>query len=318
MKTMASPGGLAELVMTDLPEPAASAGNVRVRVRHAAVNPADWKVLGGGFVASILHGGQSPVVVGYDFEGVVDQVGAGVSGFAVGDRVAGFLPYNRTTRRGAFAEWVLATPEMVTKIPDAMDGKIAAAFPTGGATVLQMIRELGKLPDGGSILVVGAAGGVGTMALGVGHALGAKVTAVCSTGAVELVRSLGADAVIDRTQADPLRASGTWDLVLDAAAAWSFSSCRHLLKPTGAYVTTLPGPGVFWGKALTLFGQQRCEFVTVQNRSSDLAQLRDWVLAGMQVPIDSTWPVRELRGALERQQRGGMKGKIIVEVEGGW
>ncbi len=315
---MASPGGVAELAITDVPEPSASAGNVRVRVRHAAVNPADWKVLGGGFVASILHGRQSPVVVGYDFEGVVDQVGAGVAGLVVGDRVAGFLPYTRATRRGAFAEWVVATPEMVTTIPETMDGKVAAAFPTGGATVLQMIRDLGKLPSGGSILVVGAAGGVGTMALGVGHALGAKVTAVCSTGAVELVRSLGADAVIDRTQTDPLRASGTWDLVLDVAAAWSFASCRHLLTPTGAYVTTLPGPGVFWGKALTLFGQQRSEFVTVQNRSSDLVQLRDWVLAGMQVPIDSTWPVRELRGALERQQRGGMKGKILVEVEGGW
>lgn len=318
MKAMISDNGVAGLRVGDVPDPEPAAGEVRIRVLSSAVNPADWKVLDGDPSGFILHGGAKPVVVGYDVCGIVDKLGAGVTTLAVGTRVAGFLSYTRATKQGAFAELVVTPADCVAPVPDAVDNQVAGVFPTGALTALQMIRDLGKLPPEGRLLVVGAAGGVGTFAVGVGRALGAKVTAVCSTGAIEFVRSLGAEAVIDRAKEDPLKASGTFDVIADTAAAWSFSASRHLLTPEGAFVTTLPSLSFAWGKVVTLVGKQRCEFVSVRSRAADLAQVGTWIAAGMKVPIDSSCPVRDLRAALERQQRGGMKGKIAIDVAGGW
>ncbi len=319
MKAMAASGtGLDRLQLTELPDPQPGAGQVKVKVRYAAVNPADWKVHLGQMAGNFLHGKQPPVVTGYDFSGVIDAVGDGVSGCSTDDVVAGFLPYTRETRRGAYAEWLLASPEMFARVPDGMDLSVAAALGTGGATALQGLRDNGRLASSGSVLVVGAAGGVGSLAVGVARAMGARVTAVCSTGSVEMVRELGAEEVIDRSKEDPLKKAGQYDVIYDAAAAWTFAGSRHLLAPSGTFVTTLPSASMAWGMLLTLFGGQRCAMVVVKNRRADLEQVMAWTQAGMKVPIDSVVPVRELRLALERQLRGGMRGKIVVDVEGGW
>jgi NADPH:quinone reductase-like Zn-dependent oxidoreductase len=220
MKAMATEkAGLESLKVHELPDPEAAAGEVRVRVRHAAINPADAKVLQGELVGRILHGKQSPVVVGYDYCGVIDQVGPGTSGWKVGDLVCGFLPYSRSTRRGCFAERVVVRGEHCAQVPEGLDPRVAAALPTGGVTAIQCLRDIGRLQAGGSVLIVGAAGGVGCFAVGTAHRLGAKVTAVCSTPAIELVRSLGADEVIDRSTEDPLARKASYDVILDAAAA---------------------------------------------------------------------------------------------------
>lgn len=306
-----------ELSVVQLPDPEPAAGEVRVRVVHAATNPADWKVLGGGFLAAILHGRAAPLVVGYDFFGVVDRVGAGAS-VAPGTAVAGFLPYGRETLRGTYAELVVTRPDRIVAIPDGFDPRVAAAFPTGGATALQGLRDLGRLKPGGRVLVVGAAGGVGSMAVGVANALGAHVTGVCSTAAVDYVRGLGADAVIDRSKEDPLATTGRYDILLDAAAAWTYAGARHLLAPGGAFVSTLPSASLFWGKALAAFAGRTCDFITVKPIPADFTRLLGFIGAGMTVEIDSVVPVRDVAAALIRQQQGGIRGKIVVDVEGGW
>lgn len=319
MKAMVSDKpGLDNLSMRQLPDPSPGPGELRVRVQFSSVNPADYKVIQREFAGNILHGQQSPVVVGYDFSGVVDGLGAGVSGIGVGDAVFGHLPYTRDTKRGAFAEYLITKPEFLARRPEDLPANVAAALATGGCTALQMLRDLGKLEKGGSVLVIGAAGGVGSLAVGIAKAMGATVSAVCSTPTVALVEGLGADRVIDRKRDNPLMVPGSYDVIIDAAAAHDFASTRHLLTKRGAYVTTLPNMAFVTGKLLALFSAQRCEMIQVAPKTADLLQLATWVRSGMLVPIDSRHPVKSLGSAIRKQQEGGVSGKIVIAIERGF
>ena len=309
-------GGSPEPV--EVSEPVAGPGQVLVRVAWSAVNPADLKVASGQFVGRFLHARVSPLVLGWDFAGTVEACGGGVVDLQVGDEVYGHLAYAASTRQGAFAERVAVDRTTVAKRPAGMAADVAAAAATPGLTALQSLRNLGRLPRGGRVLLIGAAGGVGSLAIGIAKRLGGKVTAVCSTYAVDFVSGLGADEVVDRRQQDPLQIPGPFDVVFDAASAHSFASCRRLLTPSGAYVRTLPDLNVGLGKLATLFSSQRCEFVTVRSVARDLELLASWITAGMQVPIDARFPVRELARGLERCQKGEARGRVAIQVEGGF
>jgi NADPH:quinone reductase-like Zn-dependent oxidoreductase len=282
------------------------------------VNPADLKVAAGGVVGGLLHAKVSPLVVGYDYSGVVDRCGDSVADLRAGDPVFGFLPYARATRQGAFAESVTVDANQLARKPDRVSHETAAASATSAVTALQGLRDVGRLGSGGRVLIIGASGGVGCLAIGVAGRLGATVTAVCGTHAVEFVRSLGAARVIDRHNADPLKGPGPFDVILDAAAAYSYAACRHLLAPGGAYVTTLPDAGLIVGKVLTVFSSRRCAMITVKPVRSDLDAVAAFVAEGMQVPIDTRFPVRDLPLAFARLQKGAMRGRISVRVEGGF
>jgi NADPH:quinone reductase-like Zn-dependent oxidoreductase len=318
MKTIASTGGLAALQLTDLPDPTPGAGQVRVRMQNSAVNPADNKVLQGEFVGNILHGKQQPLVVGYDVSGTIDALGPGVDGFRVGDDVFGFLPYARGTKRGAYAELVVVAATNLALRPPTISAATGAAIATAGVTALQSLRDQGRLQAGQRVLIVGASGGVGALAVAIAKRLGAEVTGICSAAATDLVKSLGATHVRDRKASDVLGGDTRFDVVFDAAAAHSWFATRHLLAPGGTYVSTLPGPGVFAGTALAPLTGTRCRFIGVVPMAADLQLLAGWVVDGMPVPIDSTFPVRDLGAALERQARGGMRGRVVVEVAGGF
>ncbi|MDP2305464.1 MAG: NAD(P)-dependent alcohol dehydrogenase [Pseudomonadota bacterium] len=316
MKSLCTDGGLAGLSIRDLPLPEPGPGEVRVRVRASAMNPADQKVLGGEFIGNFLHGKQVPIVGGYDVAGTVEALGASVTDLAVGDEVFGFLAYGRGTKRGAFAESAVVTASTLARRPVSLSPTDAAALATAGVTALQSLRDLGRLQAGQRVLVVGASGGVGSLAVGVAARLGAEVTGICGGAAAELVRSLGAARIIDRgtTVPDPAR----YHVIFDAAAAHSWLAMRSRLEPGGTYVTTLPGPGVFLGMAVApLFGT-RCAFISVAPKRADLELLATWVGEGMRVPIDSRFPVRDGRAAIERMARGGMKGRVVIDVEGGF
>jgi NADPH:quinone reductase-like Zn-dependent oxidoreductase len=317
MKALSTARGVAELEIRDLPLPEPGAGEVRVRVRASALNPADQKVLGGEFAGNILHGKQRPLVAGYDFAGTVEAVGPGAD-LAKGDEVFGFLAYGRATRRGAFAEAVVAPSVTLARRPATLSPGDACALATAGATALQALRDIGRVKPGQRVLVVGASGGVGSLAVGVAKKLGADVTGLCSATAVEFVRSLGADSVIVRGQADPLRGGSSYDVVFDPACAYSFGAVRHMLRPGGAYIPTLPSPGLFLAMGLAPLLGKRVAFLTVRSRRTDLEQLAAWAADGLRIPIDSTFPVRDVGKALARLARGGMKGRVVIEVEGGF
>ena len=311
-------GALDQLGPVQIARPVAGRGQVEVRVVASAVNPADHKVLGGGFDGMVLHARTRPLVSGYDFSGVVEACGDGVADLAPGDEVFGHLAYSSRNRQGTFAERIAVDRGTVARKPAGVSHRIAAASATPALTALQALRDKGRLAAGGKVLVIGAAGGVGSLAIGVAHALGATVTGVCSTYAVPFVRELGADDVIDRRQRDPLAGGGPYDVVFDAAAAASFGRARSVMTPRGAYVTTLPSARFIGGKLWSLVSGQTCSILVVTSRAADLEQVASWLAEGLRVPIDSEFPVRDLGAALDRLARGEVLGRIAVTVDGGF
>jgi len=308
-------GPIEGLRVHELPLPEQGSGQLRVRVHSAAVNPSDFKVATGA--TKILHGRRFPMALGWDFSGAVDALGAGTTGYSVGDPVFGFLEYSGKNNQGTFAEAVVVGTHQLARRPDGVSPATAAACATPAITALQAMRDDGRLKAGGRVLIIGASGGVGVMAVGLAQRLGGTVTGVCSTHAVELVKQLGAARVIDRKKEDPL-GGGPYDLIFDAAAAHTFAQCSGALTTAGAYVTTLPSAGWAMGKLLTAFSSKSCALVMVQPKAADLAFLAGELGKGLQVPIDSTFPVRDVVAAIQRQTKGEMRGRIVVQVEGGF
>ncbi len=321
MRAMGIPqaGAIDKLGLIEVEPPTLGAGQVTVRVVASAINPADTKVMNGSFTGRFLHARTKPLVTGWDFSGVIDAVGEGVTAYKVGDEVFGHLPYAGGTKQGTFAERVVVPTGELAKKPAGVSHAIAAAAATSGLTALQSIRDKGGLPaSGGRVLVIGAAGGVGSLAIGVGKRLGAKVTGVCSTYALDFVRELGADEVIDRRAKDPRTIDGPYHVIFDAAAGYSYAAMSGKLAPKGAYVTTLPGPGIVGGAILATFSSKHSKFIIVKSLTADLELVGSWIADGMRVPIDATFPIRDVAKAIARANAGEVRGRLVVEVDNGW
>jgi NADPH:quinone reductase-like Zn-dependent oxidoreductase len=318
MKAMAaaSYGPLESLSQIDAALPTPGRGEVRVRVVASALNPADYKVLLGA--VKFLHARNRPLVVGYDFSGTVEAVGALVTDVSVGDDVFGFLPYGPGNNRGAFAESLIARCDEIALKPARVSHERAAAAATTGLTALQSIRDLGRLPaGGGQVLVTGVSGGVGSIGVGVATRLGASVTAVGSGAGLELARRLGAMEVLDRT-AHPLPGGirERFDVVFDASAAYRWREWRGALKTGGAFVSTLPSLAFAIDKVHSLVSRTRVHFVSVKSRPADLKLLASWLEEGLEVPVASTIAVRDVaKGLLQLQKSGG---RVAVRVADGF
>lgn len=318
MKVMAAPGygPLDQVAQMDVPLPQPGRGQVRVRVVASALNPADYKVLLG--TLKFLHGRKRPLVVGYDFSGTIDALGPAVSGVSVGADVFGFLPYGPGNNGGAFAEALVARCDQIAVKPSGVSHELAAAAATTGLTAIQSIRDLGRLPaHGGQVLVTGVSGGVGSISVGVARKLGATVTAVGSGAGLELARRLGAVEILDRAQRDlPADIRGQFDVVFDASAAYRWRGWRRALKTGGAFVSTLPSLAFAADKAASLFARTRVHFVNVKSRPADLGLLATWLGEGLEVPLASRIPVRDVAQGLARLQKTG--GRIAVQVADGF
>lgn len=317
MKAIAAPsyGPLERLTEIDLPVPMPGVGEVRVRVIASALNPADYKVVLG--TMKFLHARTRPLLVGYDFSGVVEAVGAAVGELAVGDEVFGFLPYGPFNRRGAFAESLIARADEITRKPARVSHELAAAAATTGVTAIQAIRDLGGARQGSEVLITGVSGGVGSISVAIAQRLGARVTAVGNGSGLEMARQLGAAAVIDRKQrALPGDLRDQFDVVFDAAAAYRWRTWRPALKRGGAFVSTLPSLAFAIDKLHSLFTSTRVHFVSVKSKPADLRLLASWLDDGLPVPLASTIQVRDLsRGLTQLQQSGG---RVSVRVAEGF
>ncbi len=314
MKAMAAAdyGPLDRLASINAPQPTPGRGELRVRVVASALNPADYKVILG--IIKFLHARNRPLVLGYDFSGVVDAVGPKVSDFAAGDEVFGFLPYGPGNARGAFAEYLVARSDQVARKPASVGHELAAAAATTGLTAIQSIRDLGRLPrEGAECLVTGVSGGVGSIGIGVARRLGAKVTAVGSGAGLELARRLGASAALDRTKESlPGDLRDRFDVIFDAAAAYRWGQWHRALRRGGAFVTTLPSAAFAVDKLRSLFSSTRVHFVNVKSRPDDLRLLASWLEDGLEVPLAATIPVRDIAKGLAQLQKSG--GRIAVQV----
>lgn len=292
------------------------AGQLLVRVEAAALNPADSKVIAGGFDGRMLHATDDPLLIGFDFSGVVEAVGAGVDDLRVGQAVFGHLPYSRKNHQGSLADFVVVPEAGVALKPDAVEHVVAAATATTGGTALQALRDHGRLAPGGRVLINGASGGVGAHAVQIARLLGAEaVIGTCSAGKMDFVAGLGATPVDYRqTPLDRIE-GGPFDVVFDAAATTTARACRRLLTPDGAFVTTLPGPGLVLDMSWALFSRRRVGFVMVQSRRADLELLAGWLADGaLKTPIDTTLPRSEVAAGLARLASGAVQGKVAVTL----
>jgi NADPH:quinone reductase-like Zn-dependent oxidoreductase len=307
-------GPLNRLEVVELPTPEPGRGEARVRVCASALNPADHKVVLG--TMKFLHARNFPLVVGYDFSGTIEALGPGVAHVKTGDEVFGFLPYSSGNRRGAFAETLISRADELALKPPGVSHLQAAAAATPGLTALQALRDHGRLFGTGSrVLITGVSGGVGSLAVGIARRLGASVTGVGSGRGLELARRYGAENVIDRRSAKVTsEAEGLFDVVFDAAAAYRWRTWNASLKPGGAYVTTLPSVAFFADKIASVFSRTRSSFVIVKSRTADLRLLGEWLASGLEVPLDSTIPVRDVAKGLARLENGEVVGRIAVDV----
>jgi NADPH:quinone reductase len=319
MRAMAIPGygPLDQLKPITLPEPKPGADEVLIRVHASALNPAYYKVILGK--VKFLHARNFPMVLGYDFSGVIESLGQNVANYKIGDEVFGFLPYSLTNRKGAFAELVTAKAVEIGLKPPTVSHIQAAAAATPGATVLQSLVNLGEIQKGYSVLITGASGGVGSLGIWIATKLGASVTAVGSGPGLELAKKLGAVVTLDRKTTNPLTSGlGPFDIVFDAAAAHRWKHARRLLKPGGAYVTTLPSLQFAADKLVSLCSRTRVSIVLVKSRPSDLQQLSAWLSTGLEVPIDSVIAVKDVAAGLNRLMNGNSLGRIAVQVHNGF
>ena len=285
-----------------------------MRIRAAALNPADLKVISGKDGGRFLHAARFPLVPGFDFSGVVDQIGPDVTSLAPGDAVLGFLPYARSNRQGTLAEYVSVDEAWVGKKPTGVTHASAAAVATVGSTALQALRDTARLESGRRVLVVGAAGGVGHLAVQIARHFGTEVWATCRENHVPLVRELGADRVVDYRTTPVPNIDASFDVVLDAACTTSFHACTPILTPRGVYVTLLPSFPFVLDALRALFSTRSNRFTVVRQRPEDLNALAAWIeRADLRCVIRKSYPFDQAPEALLDLREGGA-GKVVVTL----
>lgn len=309
------------LQLEQVEKPVASGNQLLVRVRSAAVNPLDWHYLRGSPVIMRLGtgiGAPQTTRLGVDFAGTVEAVGADVTRFKPGDAVFG-------GRTGAFAEYItVGEDRAVVHKPENLGFDEAAALPIAAITALQGLRERGQLKAGQKVLINGASGGVGTYAVQIAKALGAEVTGVCSTRNVALVRSLGADHVIDYTQENFTEGAVQYDLIIDNVGNHPLLKLRKAMTENGI-VVMVGGPGGRFigplmyplkGILLSPFvGQDFLPFLA-ELKQADLEYLGELMAKGqMKSVIDRSYSLSEVADAIRYSEEGRARGKIIVTVE---
>jgi NADPH:quinone reductase-like Zn-dependent oxidoreductase len=312
------------LQLADVDEPAVADDEVLVRVHATSVNAADWHLVRGvPSIARLQMGLRKPsfTVPGCDIAGRVESVGHDVTTLRPGDDV---FATSFMHGFGAFAEQVSIPERLVAHKPSNLTFEQAAAVPLAACTALQGLRDHGRIDAGHRVLIVGASGGVGTFAVQIAKALGAEVTGVCSTRNADMVGALGADHVIDYTEADFTRGGRRYDLILQAAGAHSARACRRALTTSGTLVQISGDSANRWvgplgrittGRLLSPLVSQRITSFTVQPNRQDLDLIRSLVEAGTVAPvIDRTYPLTHIHDAIRHVETGHARGKVVVTV----
>ena len=309
--------GMDVLRIEEVEKPTPGEDEVLVKVCATSVNPAEWYGMTGLFLARLGNGLFKPKDkrLGADFAGVVEAVGRQVTDFKPGDEVFG-------GRSGAYAEYVCVQKGIAHK-PANITFEQAGGVAIAGLTALQGLRDHGKVQPGQKVLINGAAGGVGTFAVQIAKAFGAEVTAVCSTKNVDLIRSLGADHVIDYTREDFTRTRQRHDLLLDIAGTRSWSEYRRVLTPR-ATVVIIGGPkgrvigplGHIIGMRLASFrASQKVVFFVANFNREDLCVLRELMEAGKVKPVvDRIYPLNRINEAMSYLGTGHARAKIVVTI----
>ncbi len=309
------------LALQELERPVPADDEVLIRVRAAGVNWADFSILTGiPYLVRLGFGLRRPKagkrVRGTDVAGEVEEVGANVTGFQPGDEVYGWC-------RGSFAEYVCAPEANLVLKPAGITSEQAAAIPMAGMVAIQALRDVGNVQGGQRVLVVGASGGIGTFAVQIAKAMGAEVTGVCSTENVDLVRSIGADYVIDYTTEDFTKGEKRYDFILDIADKHSLAARRRVLEPRGTLIPNSGEGGRFAGslgriikaRLLSIFTSQRLRPFLSLPKHDDLVALNELIESGRLEPVvGSTHPLIEAGDAMAQVGRRHARGKTVVTI----
>jgi NADPH:quinone reductase-like Zn-dependent oxidoreductase len=309
------------LELRDVVRPVIGDEEVLIRVRAASVNPVDWHFIEGLPHIMRLMGsgllGPKRRFPGVDVAGEVEAVGKSVPNLRTGDAVFGWC-------EGAFAEYACASESQFVRKPDGLTFEQAAAVPLAATTALQGLRDLGQVQPGQEVLIIGAGGGVGTFAVQIARSLGAEVTAVCSGGKAEMVRSIGADHVIDYTREDFTEGEQRYEVIFELAGDRPSSHLRRALTPKGTLVLSSGDGGgrwlgpmgrIVWSMASAPFVSQKVvTWVTSMSRA-DLVALKELIEAGKVTPvIDRSYPLDEVPEAIRYLEEGHARGKIVITV----
>jgi len=298
----------------EVPPPTVSPNEIRVAVHAAGVNPVDGRYRRGEL--KWIDWASFPRTPGADVAGIVQAVGREVTAFHVGDRVVAMLDI---LGGAGYAEQVCVPAPQASRAPDTISMIEAAGLPLVTLTAIQALRDKAHLTAGEHVLINGASGGVGTMAVQWAAAQGATVTGVCSHRNVALVQSLGADAVIDYTSEDPLASSDAFDVVFDTVGNQSIADAKAALRRNGRFVTTAITPRCFWDTlASRLTPGPTGYVVVVQPRGRDLASVMQMVEAGTLTPVvDRTYPLCDAAAAHQYSETKRAQGKIVLVTEQG-
>lgn len=296
----------------EVPQPKIKPNHLLVKIHATSVNPLDFRIRRGEL--RIFTGITRPrsKILGFDIAGEVVQTGENVKAFKRGDQVFALMGLEG----GAYAECILVSEKSLEAKPVNMSFEEAAAVPLAGLTALQALRDKGKISSGAKVLINGASGGVGTFAVQIAKSLGAVVTGVCSSKNVELVKSLGADEVIDYTKEDFTKRSQTYEIIFDVVAKKSFSDCKRALVPRGIYITTVPNSRFISQAFWTHFRPgKKATFIMVRSSGKDLSFIRELIEAGKITSIiDRIFPLSEVAAAHAYCEEGHSRGKNIIRI----
>jgi NADPH:quinone reductase-like Zn-dependent oxidoreductase len=311
------------LKLRDIGKPETEDNEVLVHVHAAGVNPGDWAIMSGlPYIARPVYGLRKPknAVRGTDVAGTVEAVGTGVRRLQPGDEVFGLC----SGLGGAFAEYASVSEDALALKPTNLSFEQAAAVPMAGLVALQALRDHGGVRAGQKVLINGASGGIGTFAVQIAKALGTEVTGVCSTRNVDLVRSIGADHVIDYTWEDFTQKDQRYDFILDNVANHSLSDLRGALTPTGTLVPNGGGFDNHWfasggrvisAHVLNRFVSHRLRPFLVSPKFEDLLVFKEMIEAGKMTPvIDRTYPLSKTSQAIGHVGEGHARGKVVITL----
>merc|ERR1712232_465352 len=333
MKAVAFTYKTEEINLVDVPKPELGNEELLIQVKYSALDTALDAVAYGKFEASILHKIQDPLVLGWHYCGQIEKIGSGVEPerFKVGDEVFGHLQYNGKTTQGSLSEYVTVKADSCTLKPIEVSADVAAASTTETLTALQALCDQGGLKRSNkkskeiatAVLVNGAAGGVGSAAVQIAKQLGATVTAICSTKDIDRVKKFGADVVIDRKKDTNFLArlleSNRFDVIFDTPSVLPAAKTLKLLKPTGRLVLTVPRLDIWWGLLCSLFTRKGIRMVMVESKKEDLDLIASWLKKSyVAVDIDSTFKVKDIGEAAARNRNRDKRGRVVVQVDGGW
>jgi NADPH:quinone reductase-like Zn-dependent oxidoreductase len=302
------------LKLAEVTQPTMKDNQVLVRVKAVSINAGDvFAMRGNPWLIRLTAGFPKPknYILGWDMAGVVEAAGSSVTQFRPGDEVY-------ASCSGALAEYVSVAEDKLALKPANLTFEQAAAIPTGAITALKGLRDVGKLQRGQKVLINGASGGVGTFAVQIAKALGAEVTGVCSTRNVDMVRSLGADDVVDYTRKDFTQNGRRYDLILDNVASHSFSDLMRVLTPQGLIVPNSGHSGmgyVFKAFLLSPFLRQLGSMYLAVPNGKDLTELKEWIETGKVKPvIERTYPLCETPEAFRYLDKEHARGKVVITV----